>query len=108
MIDAVRPLCQSTSNPDHSQGRLFCGSLCATANTAWARILGQMTIRRFRRGAILLILLAFMFPTYTAFAKPRPIRRIQIPSIGVDLPIVVAPFRRTTWDFSRIGKQAAY
>ena len=67
-----------------------------------------MTIRRFRRGAILLILLAFMLPTHTAFAKPRPIRRIQIPSIGVDLPIVVAPFRSTTWDFSRIGKQAAY
>lgn len=38
-----------------------------------------------------------------------PLReRLQIPAIGLDLPVVVARFSRGTWNFSRITRQAAY
>jgi LPXTG-site transpeptidase (sortase) family protein len=44
----------------------------------------------------------------TTHATARPKERIQIPSIGVDLQIVVARYTRGTWNFNRIIRQAAY
>lgn len=44
-----------------------------------------------------------------AMAAPKkPVDRLQIPSINVDLQILVAPYQYNTWNFNRILKQAAY
>ncbi len=43
-----------------------------------------------------------------SLAKAPPREWLQIPSIGVDVPVVVAQYGRGTWNFSRITGQAAY
>ena len=70
-------------------------------------------IERLRIPILLLVVLGLFFGNGTngmmsvqAAAKPK--ERIQIPSIGLDLQIVVARFRRGTWNFNRILRQAAY
>ena len=62
----------------------------------------------FRAAIVLFIASGFLLPIRPASARTRLARRIQIPAIGVDLPITVAPFHNTTWSFTRIHNQAAY
>ena len=62
----------------------------------------------FRAAIVLFIASGFFLPTQAAAARTRLVRRVQIPAIGVDLPITIAPFRNTTWNFNRIRNQAAY
>ena len=58
--------------------------------------------------AVLLVTSTLLLPAQSVSARTRLVRRIQIPAIGVNLAITVAPFRKTTWNFSRILYQAAY
>ena len=70
-------------------------------------------LKRLRVPVTVLVLFGLFFGSganglKTSQAAAKPKERIQIPSIGLDLQVVVARFSRGTWNFNRILRQAAY
>ncbi len=60
-----------------------------------------------RRFVIIFVLLVVSAMTMQS-AQAKAVDRVQIPSLHIDLPIMVARFYRDTWVFGSIGNRAAY